>query len=154
MPLAKYVPYIGDGLQLVITDSGRGIFKSMGEDLKAVRYAVFRCDGGDSDRFVSGIKNFRHNDVLGIGIDGLLAAVVLKGDTSDEAFFGAEFIRFASTMLIVDEDRVSKRDKRGGIVVKVAVEVLPSRDLGIDSELPKKVKHELSMIQQMVTHVL
>ena len=42
----------------------------MGEEMKAARDAVLRRGSGDSDRVVSGVYGIRHNDDLGLGIDG------------------------------------------------------------------------------------
>ena len=103
----------------------------MGENLKSVIYGVFRRDGGDSDGVLSDFDRVRHNDGLCLGFNVSLAIVVLEGDTSAEILFGAEFPIVTSTWLLVYEDRASKRDKRLGIIVKGAVELLPSRYPGI-----------------------
>ena len=46
----------------------------MGEELKDVKYAVFRSGGGNSDGVVYEVDSVRHDDVLGFVINGLLAA--------------------------------------------------------------------------------
>ena len=54
----------------------------------------------------------------------------------------------------MDEERVSKREKRVGIVVEGVVEVLTSQNQGIYSGMTKKVECDLSLIQHMVPHVV
>ena len=55
----------------------------MVEELKAVRDAVFKRDGGYSGGVVYDVDGVRHYHGLVIGINDLLAAVVLEGDTSN-----------------------------------------------------------------------
>ena len=111
----------------------------MGEDMKPVRDEFFRLDSRGGDVLMSKFDNVGHDDGFGFGINGSLDAVVLKGYTSAEAFFGAEVSIVVSTGFLVGEDRASKRDKRGGIVFEGDVEVLPFRNIGIESGMAKKV---------------
>ena len=103
---------------------------------------------------VSDVDGIRNDNGVGLGINGLLAEVVLEVDTSAEAFFGAETPRVSSTGFIVDEYREYKRDMRGGVIVEGSVEVLPRLYLWIENRLYKKVEGELGMTQKMVQHVV
>ena len=73
--------------------------------MKAGRYEVLRHDGEDIYGVVSDVDGIRNDNGVGLGINGLLAEVVLEVDTSAEAFFGAETPRVSSTGFIVDEYR-------------------------------------------------
>ena len=48
-----------------------------------MRDSVVRRDSGESDGVMPGVYGVRHDDGFGLGIYGLLAAIVIKGDTSD-----------------------------------------------------------------------
>ena len=131
-----------------------GNFHFFGEDLKAVRYLVFRRDFWGGGVVVSDVDRFRNDDGFGLSINGSLAVIVLEGYTSAEAFFGVEVIRVAITGFIVDDNMVSKRDNRGDILVEGDAEVLPRLNLGIDIGPREKVGREISLIYQMVPHVV
>ena len=131
-----------------------GNFHLFGKDLKAVRYLVFRRDFWGGGVVVSEVDRFRNDDGFGLSINGSLAVIVLEGYTSAEAFFGVEVIRVAITGFIVDDNMVSKRDNRGDILVEGDAEVLPRLNLGIDSGPREKVGREISLIYQMVPHVV
>ena len=60
----------------------------MCEELKYVRYAVFRLDCVFHDGLVSFVDGVGHDDGFGIGINGPLAEEVLEGYTSSKDFFG------------------------------------------------------------------
>ena len=44
-------------------------------------HAVFGCDSGDGDGMVADIGGVGDNEGVSFGFDGLLAEVVLEGDT-------------------------------------------------------------------------
>ena len=112
----------------------------MGKDLKAVRDSLFRSDGGGGDLVVSDRDRFRNYSGVGLGINESLDVIVLEGYTRYEAFFGTEFLRVAIARFLVDGYRVSKRGNRNGIVFEGGAEVLPIRNLGVDSGLSNKVE--------------
>jgi hypothetical protein len=62
---------------------------------------------------------------LGFGINDAIAAVMLKGDANVESVRATEVPGAASGWLIVDDEGAAEWQKRGGIVVKGAIEVCP-----------------------------
>ena len=79
-----------DGMELCITGDGWCIFKSAGEMVKAVEDAVRRSGRGLSDGVVTDFDRVGDDDGLGFGVNGFLATVVFKRNTSVETMFATK----------------------------------------------------------------
>ena len=153
-PFAKDISEGSNGIKLYIAGDRWCIFESTRETMEAVDYAVFRSDSGLSDGVVADFNRVRDDDRLGFGIDGFLAAVMLKRDTNTETMFPSGIPRFAGARIFVNDDGTVKRYDVSGIIIKWTVEVLPSRDCWIESILTKKVEGELSLFEEKVLEVI
>ncbi len=86
------------------------------------------------------VNSVRDAEGLGFGINDVMAVVMLKGVANVESIRATEVPGAASDWLIVGDDRAAEWEKRGGIVVKGAIEVFPGRHAWGDGRLVEEVE--------------
>jgi hypothetical protein len=80
-----------------------------------------------------------------------MAVVMLQGDANVESIRAAEVPGAASGWLIVGDDRAW--EKRGGIVVKGAIEVFPGGHAWCDGGLVEEVECQFCLLKEQVPKV-
>jgi hypothetical protein len=153
LPPTEEVTESGYCMELGVPCGGGSIGDGIGDSVKAVDNGVGWCDGWDGEVVMMEVDSVGDAEGLGCGINDVMAAVMLKGDTNVESVRAAEVPGAASSWLIVGDDRAAKWEERGGIVVEEAIEVFPGGHAWRDGGLAEEVKCLLCLWKEQVPKV-
>ncbi len=125
LPPTEEVTESGDCMELGVAGGGGNIGDGAGDGVEAVDNCVGCCESWDGEVVVTEVNCVGDAEGLGFGINDMMAAVMLEGDTNIESVRAAEVPGAMGGWLVVDDDWAAKWQEKGGIVVEGTIEVCP-----------------------------
>jgi hypothetical protein len=139
LPPTEEILESGYCMKLGVACGGGSIGDGVGDGIKAVDNGVGWCDGRDDEVVMTEVDSVGDAEGLGFGIDDMMAAVMLKGDTDVKSVRAAEVPGVSSGWLIVGDDGAAKWEDRGGIVVKGALKCSQADMLGVAEDWQRRL---------------
>ena len=116
---------LGDFLELLMVNCGKGIFDGTGQEIQGIEDAVSFGHYWLRELVEDKSDSVGEEEGFGGAVDDVEAAVVVKCRSNVETVASAEVPQLSNVRLVFNDDGASNRSKRGVIEVERAVEVFP-----------------------------